>query len=249
MCHIRYIRVRPHLDFQVLREYAASPVSYPHYPATNLWARLALDSLPPSFDIPVDKIRTRYEVTHHSLGPYGAELFLYNDIKHRITQYVCQAEEHMEYMNTTHLDGVQPEGIQLPTELANMEVVLQQFSELFDSEDDPDTVPIRIDLKWCSPKVVLLSQLLFEYYKQDFQGIIFVEQRHVAACLSKMLPRIPPLELYFKSAQLIGHGASSVHKSQVRGMALKSQQEAVKMFRDGECNLREFESHLTSKIH
>ncbi|GJE87973.1 hypothetical protein PsYK624_040560 [Phanerochaete sordida] len=143
----------------------------------------------------------------------------------------------MEYMNTTHLDGVQPEGIQLPPELANMELVLQQFSELFESEDDPDIVPIRIDLKWCSPKVVLLSQLLFEYYKQDFQGIIFVEQRHVAACLSKMLPRIPPLELYFKSAQLIGHGASSVQKSQVRGMALKSQQEAVKMFRDGECNL------------
>ena len=170
----------------------------------------------------MEKIRTRFEVTYHSLGPYGAELFLYHDIKHRIAQYVAQAEDHMEYMNTTHLDGIQPEGIQLPPELAQMELVLQQFGDFFDNEEDPDTVPVRIDLKWCSPKVVLLSQLLFEYYKRDFQGIIFVEQRHVAACLSKMLPRIPPLELYFKSAQLIGHGAGSVQKSQVRGMALKS---------------------------
>lgn len=222
---------------EVLREYAASPIAYPHYTATHLWTRLGLDVLPPTIDIPVEKIRTRFEVTYHSLGPYGAELFLYHDIKHRLAQYVSQAEEHMEYMNTTHLDGVQPEGIKLPPELAHMEVVLQQFSDFFDNEEDPDTVPIRIDLKWCSPKVVLLSQLLFEYYKPDFQGIIFVEQRHVAACLSKMLPRIPPLQLYFKSAQLIGHGASSLQKSQVRGMALKSQQEAVKMFRDGECNL------------
>lgn len=215
-------------------------MTYPGYPATALWNRLGLDHIPPHIDIPIEKIRTRYDVTLHSLGPYGAELFLYHDIKHRIAQHIAQAEDQLEYLNMTHLDGKTPEGVQLPPELAHMEVVLQQFSDFFDNEDDPDTVPIRIDLKWCSPKVVLLSQLLFEYYRQDFQGIVFVEQRHVAACLSKMLPRIPPLELYFKSAQLIGHGASSVQKSQVRGMALKSQQEAVRMFREGQCNLRKF---------
>jgi endoribonuclease Dicer len=215
-------------------------LTYPDYPSTALWDRLGLDNVPPHIDIPIEKIRTRYDVTYHSLGPYGAELFLYHDIKHRIAQHIAQAEDQLEYMNTTHLDGTTPESIQLPVELARMERVLQQFSDFFDNEDDPDIVPRRIRLAWCSPKVVLLSQLLFEYYRHDFQGIVFVEQRHVAACLSKMLPRIPPLELYFKSAQLIGHGASSLQKSQVRGMALKSQQEAVRMFRDGECNLRKF---------
>ncbi len=119
-----------------------------------------------------------------------------------------------------------------------MQTVLSQFSDIFEDENDPDTVPIRIDTNWCSPKVILLSQLLFEHYRQDFQGIVFVEQRHVAACLSKMLPRIPPLELYFKSAQLIGHGASSLQKSQGKGMALRTQQDVVRMFRDREINLR-----------
>ena len=223
----------------MLREYPPSPLLYPHYPATTLWYRFGLSTLPPHIEMPVEKIRTRYDVTYHSLGPYGAELFLYHDIKHRISQYVAQAEDQMEYMNTVHLDGSQPQSVQLPPELAHMEVVLSEFSDFFDDEDDPDTAPVRIEPSWCSPKLVILSQVLFEFYRPDFQGIVFVEQRHVAACLSKMLPRIPPLELYFKSAQLIGHGASNVQKSQVRGMALRSQQEAVRMFRDGECNLRE----------
>lgn len=133
---------------------------------------------------------------------------------------------------------ITPHEVALPPALLHMEIVLEEFSDMFENEDDPDVVPRRIDLKWCSPKVVMLSELLFAYWKQKFQGIVFVEQRHVAACLSKMLPRIPPLELYFKSAQLIGHGASSLQKSQLKGMALRSQQDVVKMFRDGEINLR-----------
>ena len=75
-------------------------------------------------------------------------------------------------------------------------------------------------------------------YTNDFQGIVFVEQRHVAACLARILPRIPQLEPYIRSSQLIGHGASNMAKSQVRGMALKTQQDVVRMFRDREVNLR-----------
>lgn len=206
-----------------------------------MWTRFGLSTLPPHIDLPIEKIRTRYDVTYQSLGPYGADLFLYHDVKYRIAQFIAQAEDQLEYMATTQLTGLTaPTEIELPLELQQMKVVLSDFSDFFDNEEDPDTAPRRINIKWCSPKVVLLSQLLFEFYRQDFQGIIFVEQRHVAACLSKMLPRIPPLELYFKSAQLIGHGASSLQKSQVRGMALKSQQEAVRMFREGQCNLRTY---------
>lgn len=131
-----------------------------------------------------------------------------------------------------------PSDVQLPEELQDMAMVLTHCKSFFEDEENPDVVPTHIDLKWCSPKVIRLSQLLFEHYSQSFQGIVFVEQRHVAMCLSKMLPRIPPLEFYFKSAQLIGHGANSVQRSNTRGMALRSQRDVVEMFRNREINLR-----------
>lgn len=202
-----------------------------------------MSHLPPEIDFPVEKIRTRYDVTYHSLGPYGAELFLFNEIKSRIAQWINQKEVEAEYIAVNPYEddpAITPHDVELPEALQQMETVLSEFSDFFEDENDPDVVPHRIDLKWCSPKVILLSELLFAYWKRDFQGIVFVEQRHVAACLSKMLPRIPPLELYFKSAQLIGHGANSMQKSQMKGMPLRTQQDVVKMFRDGDINLRAF---------
>lgn len=190
-------------------------------------------------DIPVSKIRTRYEVTYNSLGLFGAELFLYIDIKHRIEQFINQLEGDVDYpMAGTSNDMFLNQEAKLPQELAERAAILDDYKEFFEGETDSDVVPIRVDLRWVSPKVRLLADLLFAHYAQDFQGIVFVEQRHVAACLAKMLPRIPQLENYIRSAQLIGHGASSMSKSQVRGMGLRTQQDIVKMFRDREVNLR-----------
>ncbi|KAJ3550147.1 hypothetical protein NM688_g5106 [Phlebia brevispora] len=226
------IAVREHVDEladhspkpqELIEEYKAPPNEYPHSSSHH-----ALGT-------------TRYDVTYHSLGPYGAELYLYTEVKGRIAQWINQKEMEAEYLSLNPYDNegnaLTPHELMLPPALQHMQTVLEDFSDFFEDENDPDVVPNRINLKWCSPKVVLLSELLFAYYNRDFQGIVFVEQRHVAACLSKMLPRIPPLELYFKSAQLIGHGASSLQKSQMRGMALRTQQDVVKMFRDGEINL------------
>lgn len=222
---------------QIIVEYEPSPPLYPGYPSTGLWDRLGLSDLPPHIDIPLDRLKTRYDVTYHSLGPYGAELFLYHEIKFRLAQFTNQ-ELEMEQMHTLS-DEAPSNEVQLPEELQDMATVLAHCSSFFEDEENPDIVPTRIDPKWCSPKVIRLSQLLFEHYNETFQGIVFVEQRHVAMCLSKMLPRIPPLELYFKSAQLIGHGANSVQRSNTRGMALRSQRDVVEMFRNREINLRE----------
>jgi endoribonuclease Dicer len=175
-------------------------------------------------------------VTYHSLGPYGAELFLYHEMKHRIAQFTNQAESEMDYMTSVQYENHTQE-VELPEELRDMVTVLEHCKSWFEDEDDPDTVPTRIEPKWCSPKVIRLSHMLFEYYSPTFQGIVFVEQRHVAMCLSKMLPRIPPLELYFKSAQLIGHGAGNVQRSNTRGMALRTQRDVVEMFRHREINI------------
>lgn len=197
--------------------------------------------LPPQLDIPVNKIKTRYEVTYNSLGLFGAELFLYIDIKHRIEQFSNQLEGELDYpMSGTPEEFLMSRETRLPQELVEMGEVLSEFRPFFEGDGGSEEIPILIDLRWVSPKVRLLADLLFQHYTEGFQGIVFVEQRHVAACLAKMLPRIPQLGGYIRSAQLIGHGASSMSKSQVRGMGLKTQQDIVKMFRDKEVNLRKY---------
>lgn len=226
---------------QIVDEYDNPPDVYPLYAPITLWECLNLEELPIELGFPVSKIKTRYEVTYNSLGLFGAELFLYIDTKHRIAQIMYQAEEEAEYplmhMDNDH-DIPSHIDIKLAPELQHLSDILFQFRHYFEDEANPDIVPIRVQLQWCSPKVRRLADLLFQHYTRDFQGIVFVEQRHVAACLSRILPRIPQLESYIQSAQLIGHGASNLSKSQVRGMALKTQQDVVKMFRDGEVNLR-----------
>ncbi|CAL1703381.1 unnamed protein product [Somion occarium] len=245
----KVIAVREHVDElmdhspkpqEIVDEYDNPPDVYPLYAPITLWECLNLEELPIELGFPVSKIKTRYEVTYNSLGLFGAELFLYIDTKHRIAQIMYQAEEEAEYplmhMDNDH-DIPSHIDIKLAPELQHLSDILFQFRHYFEDEANPDIVPIRVQLQWCSPKVRRLADLLFQHYTRDFQGIVFVEQRHVAACLSRILPRIPQLESYIQSAQLIGHGASNLSKSQVRGMALKTQQDVVKMFRDGEVNL------------
>lgn len=214
---------------------------YPRYGRLTLWERLELDEIPIELGFPVNKIKTRYEVTYNSLGLFGAELFLYIDIKHRILQVLNQADEEAGYpvfLPMTNGNDMPPLDPKFAPELEALSHTLSEFQCFFEDENDPDVVPIRVHLEWCSPKVRDLADLLFKYYTTDFQGIVFVEQRHVAACLARILPRIPHLEHYIRSSQLIGHGASNMAKSQVRGMALKTQQDVVRMFRDREVNLR-----------
>ncbi|PCH38586.1 hypothetical protein WOLCODRAFT_88179 [Wolfiporia cocos MD-104 SS10] len=223
-----------------VHEYPAPLDSYPAYPPQTLWVRLNLMGLPPTADIPVDKIRTRYEVTYASLGPYGAELYLYNDIKQRVTQIVNQYSNNELELFTINFDG--PEiprmpVIELPPHIEDLQDALTEYKSLFEDEKNPDIVPITVHLRWCSPKVRALIDILFAHYTADFQGIVFVEQRHVAACLSMMLPRVPQLSHLIRSGQLIGHGATTLAKSQVRGMALRTQQDIVRLFREKQINL------------
>ena len=100
--------------------------------------------------------------------------------------------------------------------------------------------------------------MLLEYHTPTFHGIVFVEQRQVAACLAKILGNIPELRGKIRCAELVGHGgghgggrhgggngsgrgrgAASV-RADVKGMGLAKQQDTVRMFRDGDINLRAF---------
>ncbi|TFY62422.1 hypothetical protein EVJ58_g3872 [Rhodofomes roseus] len=251
----KVIAVREHVDElmshspkpeEVLHEYPAPLESYPAYPEYTLWNRLHLETLPPHIDIPVEKIRARYDITYASLGPYGAELFLYTDMKQRIAQMLLQASgAERDFLSFAYpgfgLDDLSTKpgamNVELPPEAEDLQDALIEFRSFFEETNDPEAGPLTVHLKWCSPKVRELIDILFEHYTGTFQGIVFVEQRHVAACLATMLPRVPQLSHLIKAGQLIGHGAANLAKSQVRGMALRTQQDIVRMFRDKQINL------------
>lgn len=249
----KVIAVRQHVDElmdhsprpqELLHQYPAPLESYPAYHSKTLWDRLDLQRIPPEIDIPVDKIRTRYEVTYASLGPYGAELYLYNDIKQRIIQMQNTTSGMDEYLalNLAELNGDDAltaisADIPLPKEVEDLRDGLAEFKSFFEDENGSEVIPTTVHLKWCSPKVRELIDILFAHYTSNFQGIVFVEQRHVAACLSKILPRVPQLSHLIKTGQLIGHGTTNLAKMQTKGMALRTQQDIVKLFRERKINL------------
>lgn len=221
-----------------------APVQYPEYPRRSLRLRLNLDNTPAEIGLPVEKILTRYEVTYYSLGPFGAELFLYTEMKQRVAQLIRDAiESAMEVLTADQYARVVEGGslAEVPgtvhPKLREFEHILSEFRE--DFEDPPDgALPRSIPLSWCTPKVKALTQLLFSRYTSTFQGIVFVEQRHIATCLAAMLRRIPLLGHIIKCEQLVGHGTTTVAKAHLKGMAVRSQQDTVQMFRDRQLNIR-----------
>ncbi|RPD59261.1 hypothetical protein L226DRAFT_510467 [Lentinus tigrinus ALCF2SS1-7] len=249
----KVIAVKEHVDEltghaprpeEYIQVYPAPPTSYPNYPTRSLRQRLDLENFPPDIGIPVDKIMTRYEVTFYSLGPFGAEYFLYTEIKQRVTQLIQELVENaMDTLTTDQYAMIVAGGassnlaVTIPPQLRALETVLAEFQSFFVPEDG--TEPTLIPLAWCSPKVKVLSEVLLTRYTSTFQGIVFVEQRHIASCLAAMLPRIPLLAHLIKSEGLVGHGTTGggMTKAQLKGMANRGQQDTVKMFRDRQLNL------------
>ena len=221
-----------------------APNQYPDYPNRSLRFRLNLNSTPPEIGLPVEKILTRYDVTYYSLGPFGAELFLYTEMKQRVTQLIRDAIESSMGVLTADQYARIIEGGSLAEVPGAVHPKLREFERiLFEFRDDFDDpldggLPRPIPMSWCTPKVTALTQILFNRYTSTFQGIVFVEQRHIATCLAAMLRRIPLLGHIIKCGQLVGHGTSTVAKSHLKGMAVRGQQDIVQMFRDRQLNIR-----------
>ncbi|KAH9857576.1 hypothetical protein C2E23DRAFT_720089 [Lenzites betulinus] len=219
---------------ELIQTYPTPPATYPEYPSKSLRTRLDLENLPPEIDIAVEKILTRYEVTLFSLGPFGAELFLYMEVKQRVTQLIQEAADNsMDYMTPSQyahsvlVSAAAP--VNVHPKLTELEKTLEAFRDFFDTPEVGD--PKEVPLGWCSPKVRKLAETLFGRYTQSFQGIIFVEQRHIATCLAVMLSRIPLLKHIIRSEQLVGHGKDAA-KVNTKGMGTRNQQDTVKMFRE-----------------
>lgn len=195
----------------------------------------------------MDKIITRYEVTYYSLGPFGAEYFLYTEVKQRVAQLMEEAIESSMDTLTTEQYSQLAQGLPIARIAVNshaalraLQVILAEFRVWFEGpEGGGGGGPLPpIPLSWCSPKVKALAETLMHRYTPTFQGIVFVEQRHIATCLAAILPRIPLLTHIIKSDQLVGHGTGgSQTKAQFKGMAIRNQQDTVKLFRERRLNL------------
>lgn len=222
-------------------EYPPPNEEYPTYPTPRLRDRLRDLTFPLEWDIPWDKVYGRYEVCLQCLGPFGAELYLYWDMKQRILALMAQSEDFSINTLLSNYAGWDLDMLQAATsrtaskELLALEKVLNLYNTLF--LDTETAFDVRDD--WCTPQLLYLAEIISMNKTDTFQAIVFVEQRHVALALAKLLPRLDKLKNVVRCAELIGHGALNVAGTRFKGMGIANQQQIVKLFREGEYNLRE----------
>lgn len=180
-------------------------------------------------------------MTLDNLGPYCAELYLYNDIKHRIRRLINERKPDIHEDVETDLPDLRPGDLsflkELSPEVREIDDILSGFRPFFEDPSVPTGLPIPISLEWCSPKIKVLVDVLLAHYSPSFQAIIFVDQRQVAMCLARVLPFIPGMKDIVLAAELVGQGTADDGIS--KGVRLRNQHDAVRLFRKGAINLRE----------
>jgi endoribonuclease Dicer len=171
-----------------------------------------------------DDIERRYATTLLNLGPYGSSLYLWLEINHRISQF--------REIGGFSDDSYPPEASSsqsLLAELVHIQDILAAFDHLSGS--------LPVCLKWCSPKIKTLVDILLSRASQTSQCIIFVEQRQVAVCLARMLPCIPVLCDVVRCAELVGQGDGTDGVSKNLSHTI---QNTLQLFREGRINLSEY---------
>ncbi|KAF8894762.1 hypothetical protein BD779DRAFT_1502798 [Infundibulicybe gibba] len=217
---------------EVLRYYSPPPQEY-DYPEPSLWKCLRVFpvSLWDTLEIPWLGIEMRYYATLGNLGPYCASLFLFSEMNQHIHRILKEAESLDGLDMAMDIDFPFPmQAKEPPPEIFEVADILIGFRDFFAA------APFPIHLHWCSPKIKSLVGLLLEHYSPGFQGIVFVEQRQVAACLAQCLPRISELGGTIKCSYLVGHGLSK--ESIAICKATDPGRDAIQEFRDGTINLQ-----------
>lgn len=249
----------------MIKRYSPPPDNY-LYLNPSLWDTLSLFQSD-DIDISWSKLQMKYHVTRNSLGPYSADLFVYHEVRTRVNQLLLEFDAPDDHIvnpfdiQEDRMDVDDPPSHRntpsIPVALEQVDSILSDFKPFFeDLSTSPPAVPIPVPLAWCTPKIKALTEVLLEYHTPTFHGIVFVEQRQVAACLAKVLSKIPELRDRIRCAELVGHGgghgtrgkagsnASATSGVNVKGMGLARQQDTVKSFRksyeEGGLNLRRF---------
>ncbi|KAG9318230.1 hypothetical protein JVU11DRAFT_311 [Chiua virens] len=237
---------------EMITEYLPPPDNY-LYLNPSLWDTLTLFEFD-DVGISWEKLRMKYHVTRNSLGPYSADLFIYHEVRARVNQLLLEFDILGDHMinpfelqeNGMDIDEPPMHNSKpaIPVALEQIDSILSDFKLFFeDPSTSPPVVPIPVPLAWCTPKVKALTEVLLAYHTPTFHGIVFVEQRQVAACLAKVLSKIPELRGRIRCAELVGHGGGHGSRSKggsnsnlasgvnVKGMGLARQQDTVRSFR------------------
>lgn len=222
---------------QIIKHYPPPPMEYPSYPVPTLWNRC--DTIPhsPDVTIPWMKIQTRYRVAYKSLGPWGAEMFLHAELKQQVRYLFDTAVQN---------GGVASElgppwfSINEDNDKSGLVDRLNQISQLLAQYDEHfgDASKTLPDPSWCTPKAMALVDILLNNYHENFQSIVFVEQRHIATSLAELINRLPNAAGRLNCAVLLGHGATD-NSASIKGMPTRVQGDVVQMFRKREVNVCE----------
>ncbi|KAF8520186.1 hypothetical protein BU17DRAFT_46941 [Hysterangium stoloniferum] len=229
---------------EIVLEYPISDV-YSHYPR-SLWDRFEGFKFQGYQASAHENMALRYQVTRQELGPYSADFYLCSYVKTLVSDQARKAHYGSLMAQTNVEEDSMPDiltaseadvpsspdssSADIQTRLSQMEWILREFH---DEVSFDHTAPIPNE--WLSPKLRILVSTLLERRSSSFQGIIFVEQRQVAATLAWILPRIPELKGWITSGALVGHGTGRHLNAQ--GLAEKKQKEILKSFRSRACNL------------
>ncbi|KAG1233174.1 hypothetical protein G6F35_001373 [Rhizopus arrhizus] len=151
----------------------------------------------------------------HQMGPWCCDVMwktMLTDLERRITN------------QTQDLDK---------TALIDEDLALKETHELIDTIECPRN-PNVDDVQAFSPKVAKLIQLLgfIVNNMEQFCGIIFVERRHTAIALQRLIESLDALDK-IKCGILIGHGTTDEGDVQ---MTFKEQNKVIQKFRTGELN-------------
>jgi len=222
---------------QIVVQYSSPPMEYPSYPTPTLWNRC--DSVPHSSDvtIPWVKIQTRYRVAYESLGPCGAEMFLHAELKQQVRYLFDTTVPNAGVLSDL---GLQPFSVKEDDDKSDLVNKLNQILQLLAQYDEhfADPTGNLLDPSWCTPKVKALVDILLTNYHENFQSIVFVEQRHVATSLVELVNRLPNATGRLRCAALLGHGATDNSAASIKGMPTRVQEDVVQMFRKREVNVR-----------
>ncbi|KAJ7184338.1 hypothetical protein C8R46DRAFT_1158684 [Mycena filopes] len=218
----KVVAVRNHIDelsahvakvSERIYQYPSPPEEYHDFPSPTLWMCLSVfETTLRSLNVGWDDIERRRATTLSNLGPYCASLYLYFEVNHRLAPFWKDVVENGEITNE-------------PPHLAE----ILQIREILAAYDDFFAPSMPISVEWCSPKLRSLADILISHGSTS--SIIFLNQRHHAVCLAKVLPRIPGLSA-IRCAEFIGRGDTS------DGVSRKSDQaNTMHSFRAGTINL------------
>jgi endoribonuclease Dicer len=170
-------------------------------------------------------------------------MFLFHQVQQYLEKFLIENKQKIldDLSHAIEMEDViassTPPLKRIPEELHLIIDILRDFQSFFPQErisPTPSPIPVS-NLDWCTPKLKVLVDILLEHHSPSFQGIVFVEQRHDASTLSKVLNLIPELHGKIRSAFLVGQGVNS------DGVSTQTDfydGDPIKLFRDRILNIR-----------